>query len=197
MSRQDVQTLLDNVKTQTPAVVDDLIPGMLGLAEVQKVLQNLLTERVSIRDLQSILEALGDCAGATKDTDILTEYVRQKLCRNICQQFVSPDNTLTVFTLHPSLEQLLGDSLRQTEMGVRLILEPSMVQKVLNATKIQVEQVAGIGRNPVALCSPRVRPHFRRLVEHSFPMLSVMSYNEIAPNVSVESIGMVSLNDEN
>jgi flagellar biosynthesis protein FlhA len=196
ITRQDVQVLVQNLKAQSPAVVDELIPSALSLSEVQKVLQNLLAERVSVRDMQSILECLGDYAAATRDTDVLTEYVRQRLSRSICQQYVGADGKVLVFTLNPALEQTLAESLRQTEMGVRMILDPTAVHNVLNAVKTWVDHLASIGRQPVAMCSPRIRPHFHRLVEHSFPMLVVLSYNEIPQNITVESIGMVTLTNE-
>ena len=193
LSRQDMQSLLEAVKDSAPAVVGELVPNLLSVGEVQSVLQNLLVERVSVRDLTTILETLADFAKLTKDIDVLTEYSRQRLSRNICRQYTGPDGDLSVFTLHPSLEQTLADSIRQTEIGSRLILDPSMVQQTLEATKPAVERLADTGKHPVALCSARIRPHFKRLTEHSFPNLAVLSYNEVDADVSVDSVGVVSL----
>jgi len=195
LSRQDTQSLLDAVRESSPAVVDELVPNLLGVGEVQSVLQNLLVERVSIRDLTSILETLADYAKLTKDIDVLTEYVRQRLSRSICKQYTGGESSLTVFTLHPSLEQNLADCIRQTEIGSRMVLEPSMVQQVLEATKPAVQKLADMGKHPVCLCSARIRPHFKRLTEHSFPVLAVLSYNEVDANISVDSVGLVKLND--
>ena len=195
LSRQDTQSLLDAVRESAPAVVDELVPNLLGVGEVQSALQNLLVERVSIRDLVSILETLADYAKLTKDIDILTEYVRQRLSRSICKQYTGGESSMSVFTLHPSLEQALSDCIRQTEIGSRMILEPTMVQQVLEATKPAVQRLADMGKHPVCLCSARIRPHFKRLTEHSFPVLAVLSYNEVDAGISVDSVGLVKLND--
>ncbi len=176
LSRQDTQALLDAVKETSPAVVGELAPTLLGVGEVQSVLQNLLLERVSIRDLATILETLADFAKLTKDVDVLTEYVRQRLSRSICRQYTERDMSLSVFTVHPALEQTLADAVRPTEIGSRMILEPVMVQKVLEAAKPLVQRLADSGKTPVALCSARIRPHFKRLTQHSFPAVAVLSY---------------------
>jgi len=195
LTRQETQQLIEAAKTDAPTVVGELIPDVMGIGDIQKVLQNLLGERISIKDIISILESLADYAGTTKDTDILTEYVRQRLSLAICRQYQGPDGKLTVFAFHPSVEQIITDNIRQTELGFRLILDPEMVQKLLTAIREQMENLTRLGFAPVALCSPRTRLHLRRLVEHSFPMLTVLSYAEIAPDTNVDSIGMVTLND--
>ena len=197
LSRQDTQTLIDTVKAQSPAVVDGLVPELLSLGDVQSVLQNLLVERVSIRDMTTILEALADGARVVKDTDMLTEHVRQALCRQIAAQHQSPDGVLRVFTLDPSLEQTVAEGIRQTDSGIQLVLEPDFVQRILQATRAQVERMAATGHQPVALCSPRTRIHVRRLVERMIPTLAVLSYNELASGVRLETIGMVTLTYEN
>ncbi len=197
LTRQETQQLLDAAKEEAPTVVSELIPEVMGVGDVQKVLQNLLSERVSIRDIVAILEALADFAGATKDTDILTEYTRQRLALPICRRLQGPDGKLTVFSFHPSAEQLITDNIRQTELGARLILDPNLVQELLSSIRAQVENLAGRGFSPIALCSPRTRMHVRGLVEQSFPNLTVLSYAEIAPDVNVESIGMVKINNAN
>jgi flagellar biosynthesis protein FlhA len=193
ITRQETQQLIDVAKEEAPTVVSELIPGLMGVGDVQKVLQNLLKERVSIKDIVAILESIADYAGATKDTDILTEYVRQRFAMAICKQYEGRDKKLTVFTLHPGVEQTITDNIRQTEMGARLILDPNLVQELLKAFKVQADNLTQRGKNPVALCSPRIRLHVRRLIESNFPTLAVLSYAEIAPDINVESIGMVKL----
>ncbi|MHB9037016.1 MAG: flagellar biosynthesis protein FlhA [Armatimonadota bacterium] len=197
LTRQETQQLLNAAKEEAPTVVNELIPEVMGIGDIQKVLQNLLAERVSIRDIVAILEALADFAGATKDTDILTEYTRQRLALAICRQHQGNDGKLTVFGFHPNAEQVITENIRQTELGSRLILDPGLVQELLSAIRDQVENLAGRGHSPIALCSPRTRMHVRGLVEQSFPSLTVLSYAEIAPEINVDSIGMVKLNNAN
>lgn len=196
LTRQDAQDLIDSVKAQTPAVVSELIPDLLTLADVQKVLQNLLCERVSIRDLPLIMETLSDVARLTKDPDMLTEYARQALARQITSQYQSPDGTVRVFTLDPTLEQIIADNIRYAETGAQLVLDPMTARHVLTSTRTQIENMAAMGYQPVALCSPRTRVHFRRLVERMIPTLAVLSYNELASGAGLETIGMVALIDE-
>jgi flagellar biosynthesis protein FlhA len=195
LTREETQELVNAAKESAPTVVAELIPEVMGIGDIQKVLQNLLSERVSIKDIVAILEAIADHAHATKDTDVLTEYVRQRLALAICRQYVGVDGRISVFALDPSVERLITDNIRQTELGARLILEPSLVQELLRAIKGQIEDLSQRGCLPVALVSPRIRLHVRRLVEQSFPMLAVLSYAEIAPDVIVDSVGMVKLRD--
>jgi flagellar biosynthesis protein FlhA len=195
ISRQDTQALIDSVKAHASAVVEELIPNLLSVGDVQKVIQNLLRERVSIKDLTSILEILADHARTTKDADLLCEYVRQGMARAICKQYVHTDGSLYAFTLSPRLEQLIGDSVRQTEMGGFAVLDPETLTKLLDKTKEQVERMSALGYSGVCLCSPRVRLFYRRLLERAAPQVAVLSYGEIAPGVPVESTGMVSLDD--
>lgn len=196
LTRQDTQTLIDAVKAHSPAVVDDLIPQLLAVGDVQKVLQNLLTERVSIKDLATVLEALSDGARLTKDTDLLSEYTRQALSRQLTMQYMSPDGMVRVFTLDPAVEQMVSDGLRQTDVGIQLILDPATVNKILEATKSQIESVSAMGYQPVALCSPRVRLHYRRLAERMAPTLAVLSYNELTSSAKLETVGMVTVTNE-
>ena len=195
LTRQETQEIINTAAQEAPAVVNELIPELMGIGDVQKVLQNLLRERVSLKDVVSILEALADYAGSTKDTDILTEYTRQRLSLQICRQHQGSDGKLTVFAFHPSVEQVIVDNVRQTEMGARLILEPETVRKLLHSIRDQVENLAQRGHAPIALCSPRTRLHIRHLVEQTFQMLTVLSYAEIAPDTNADSIGMVKLDD--
>ncbi len=196
LTRQDTQTLIDAVKEQSPSVVDELIPGMLTTGDVQKVLQNLLAERVSVKDLASVLEALSDAARMTRDIDLLSDYVRQALARQITKQYQGPDGTVHVFTLDPSIEQAMADGLRQTDVGTQLVLDPMTVHRVLESTRLQVERMGALGHQPVALCSPRIRIHFRRLAERMVPSLAVLSYNELASGAKLETVGMVTIADE-
>jgi len=191
LTRQDVQALLDAVKTTAPTVVDELIPGLLTVGEVQKVLQALLREGVSIRDLTLILEALADHARATKDTELLTEYVRQAMARSLCHQFGLDRGRTKVLTLSADLEQRLADAVQRTESGTYLALDPQTIQRIHSSLAEQTQRLAALGETPIVLCSPSVRLFFRRLVERVAPRLIVMSYAELTPQVEVESAGMV------
>jgi len=190
LGRQDVQTLLDNVKSTYPAIVEELVPKQLTLGEVQKVLCNLLREGVSIRDLVTILETLADYAPVTRDSDMLTEYVRQALGRAISKSFITPDNS-DVITLDPQLEQMIMDSVQKTEAGSYLTIEPSVSGKIINNLSKLVEKLAQLGKQPVVLASPMVRLYFKRLTEQAIPGLVVLSYNELDPIMEVKSVGMV------
>ncbi len=192
LGRQDVKTLIDNIKQNFPAVVDELMPDLVSIGEVQKILANLLKERVSIRDLVSILETLADYARVTKDVDMLTEYVRQALARQISKQYGSQE-TLNVITLDPAVEQLLRDSLQQTEHGSFLALDPQKAQELYQQLQQVVERAGHLGYQPIVLCAPVVRIFFKRLTERFMPNLVVLSYNELDPNLQVQSVGMVSI----
>lgn len=196
LTRQDTQALMDVAKEQSPALVSELIPELLTLGDVQKVLQNLLSERVSIRDITTILEALADVAPAVKDPELLTEHVRMALNRQLTAQYQSPDGIVRVFTLDPLVEQVIADGVRQTDAGSQLVLEPSTVQQILQQTRNQVERMAAMGYTPVCLCSPRIRRYFRSLVERMAPTLAVLSYSELAPGAGLETLGMVCLTNE-
>jgi len=192
LSRQDVQTLVDNVKTTYPAVVEELIPKVMTLGEIQKVLSNLLREGVSIRDMVTILETLADYAPITRDTDMLTEYVRQALGRAISRTYISQDSA-DVITLDPKLEQLILDSVQKTEAGSYIAMDPAMSNKIVRETAAMTERIAQTGKMPIILSSPVVRLYFKRLTENSIPGLVVLSYNELDPTLEVNSVGMVSV----
>ncbi len=192
LSRQDTRNLIDNVKKTAPAVVEDLIPAQMSVGEVQRVLQNLVRERISIRDLITILEALGDAAGTYKDIDVLTEYVRSRMGRSICSQYAGPDG-MAVTTLEPSLEQILMDSLDATDHGAFLAPEPAVYRALIASLAAESEHMAANGQQPIVLTSTNLRPHLRRLVERTIPQLVVLSYSEIVPEVKVNAVGMVSL----
>jgi len=192
IGRQEVQTLIDNVKQNYPAIVDELVPKVMTVGEIQKVLANLLKEGVSVRDMVTILETLADFAPVTHDTDLLTEYVRQTLGRAITKKFLGDGNS-NVLTLDPQLEQLIMDSVQKTETGSYLTIEPGVSNKIINNLSKQIQRIMKLGQQPVILASPVVRLYFKRLTEHVFPNLVVLSYNEIDPSIEIQSVGMVSV----
>lgn len=190
--RQEVQALLDNVKQNYPVIVEELIPKLMTVGEIQKVLANLLKEGVSIRDMVTILEALADYAPVTNDTDMLTEYVRQRLGRAISRRFFSDQNT-SVITLDPKLEQLMLDSLQKTETGTYLTLEPGVTNQILGSLSRQVHKLVQLGKQPIVLASPVVRLYFRKLADQAIPGIVVLSYNELDPELEIQSAGVVSI----
>ena len=193
LTRQDVRQLLDQLKESNEAVVNEVVPDILSLGEIQRVLQTLLSEAVSIRDLGAIVEAVGDKARITRDTGLLAEYARQALGRAITAPHLGADQTLRAITLDPSIEQEVATSITATTDGEFLALEPSRAQALLGAVRAQSDHAAARGgMRPVLLCSARVRRHIRRLVESAVPHLAVCSYNEIASGISVETIGVIS-----
>jgi flagellar biosynthesis protein FlhA len=193
LTRQDVRQLLDQLKEINEAVVTEVVPDVLSLGEIQRVLQSLLSEGVSIRDLGAIVESVGDKARITRDPSLLAEYARQALGRAITAPHLDPMQTLRVITLDPTIEQELATSITQTSDGEYLAMEPTRAHAVLTAVKSHSDQASARGGiRPVLLCSARVRRHVRRLVEASVPHLPICSYNEVAPGISVETIGVVS-----
>lgn len=192
ISRQDVKVLIDNVKETNPILIEELIPKLMTIGDIQKVLANLLRESISIRDLVTILETLADYSIVTKDTDMLTEYVRQALRRSISQKYFEEDLN-TVITLDPELEQQIMSNIQQTEQGSFISLEPATTQKIIQNVNSQVSKLTSTGIQPIILTSPIVRTYFKRLVEQSIPDLVVLSYNELEPSVNIQSIGMVAI----
>ncbi|NLL96519.1 MAG: flagellar biosynthesis protein FlhA [Clostridiaceae bacterium] len=192
LGRQDVQTLVDNVRAAYPAIVDELIPKIMTLGEIQKVLANLLREGVSIRDMVTILETLADFAPVTRDPDMLTEYVRQALGRAISKSYLSSNNS-EVITLDPKIEQMILDSVQKSEAGSYMAMEPSVSSKIISSAAKLSEKMAQSGKQPVILASPIVRLYFKRLTEHAIPGLVVLSYNELDPTLEVNAVGMVSI----
>jgi flagellar biosynthesis protein FlhA len=190
--RQEVQTLIGNIKQNYPVIVDELIPKLMTVGEVQKVLANLLKEGISIRDMVTILETLADYAPITHDTDMLTEYVRQAMGRAISKKFFTEEKS-SVITLDPKLEQIILDSLQKTESGSYLVLEPGVVNTILSSLSKQVQKLVQLGQQPIVLASPVVRLHFRKLTEQSIPGLVVLSYNELDPGLEIQSIGVVAV----
>jgi flagellar biosynthesis protein FlhA len=191
LTRQDVRTLLDSLKEHNLAVVDEVIPDLLSVGELQRVLQALLREGVSIRDLGAIVEASGDRARVTRDPELLAEYARQALGRTIVSPYLDAERTLRAITLDPHLEQEVSDSIAQTPDGEYLAMDPTRAQALVHQLSNHVEQAVTRGRRPVLICSSRVRRHLRRLCEQALPQLSVCAYNEIAPGIGVETIGVV------
>lgn len=191
LTRQDVQQLVNNLKETNPSLVDELVPKLLGVGEIQKVLQNLLKEGISIRDLLTVFETLADYASTTRDTDILTEYVRQSLKRAISNKYFGGNDTTSVVTLDPKVEQEIMGSVKQTEQGAYLNLDPERTKAVMNSVGNEVQKLENLGKSPIIITSPIVRMYFKRLTEDYFKDLIVVSYNEIESNVELQSVGMV------
>lgn len=193
LTRQETQNLVDNLKESNPVLVDELIPKIMGLGEVQKVLQNLLKEGISIRDLLTIFENLADHATATRDTDILTEYVRQGLKRAISSKYFPANETTSVVTLDPKVEKEILNSVKQTEHGPVVTLDPEQVKKIIASVKEEIQKLEDLGKTPIVLTSPVVRMYFKKLTEAYYDDLIVVSFNEIDSNVELQSVGMVTV----
>lgn len=192
LGRQDVQTLINNVAQTHSALIDELTPKLLSIGDIQKVLANLLKEGVSIRDLVTICEILADYSATIRDTDVLTEYVRQGLARAISKRIFTND-TNQVITLDPSIEQRIMDNVQHTEQGSYVALDPKTIQSIVSQLKKELSKLTSIGLPPIILTSPIVRIYFKHLIEQYIPDLIVISYNEIEQNVEIQSIGMVSI----
>ena len=190
LGRQETQNLLDNLRKTNSALVDEVVPNLLSVGEVQKVLANLLHERISIRDMSTILEVLADYGTATKDTDILTEYVRHAMARHITQQNVQ-NGVLPCITLDPALENKIAGGVQRTEHGSYVSLDPDSMQKLLTALQEELNKLTDQGYQPIVLTSPTVRPYFRNLVERSISGLIVLSHAEIEQNVEIQILGVV------
>ena len=191
LTRQDVQNLINNIKESNPALVDELTPKLLGLGEIQKVLQNLLKEGVSIRDLLSIFEVLADHAATSRDTDVLTEYVRQGLKRAISGRYFAPNEVTSVITVDPKVEQDIMGSVKQTEQGAYLTLDPERIRAIMESTKEEASKLEELGKTPIVVTSPIVRMYFKKLSEDYVPDLVVVSFNEIDTNVELQSVGVI------
>ncbi|MBQ9983202.1 MAG: flagellar biosynthesis protein FlhA [Lachnospiraceae bacterium] len=195
LTRQDVQNLINNVKENNTTLVDELVPKLLGVGEIQKVLQNLLSEGISIRDLVTIFETLADYASTTRDTDVLTEYVRQRLKRAISNIYFAEGEMTTVVTLDPKIEQDIMNSIKQTEQGAYITLDPATTKKILNSVETELKKLENQGKAPIIITSPIVRMYFKKLTKDYFKDLIVISYNEIESDVELQSIGVVTIND--
>ncbi|MEA2481334.1 MAG: flagellar biosynthesis protein FlhA, partial [Thermoleophilaceae bacterium] len=193
LTRQETRELLDRLKETNAAVVDEVVPDVLALGEIQRVLQSLLREGVSIRDLGSIIEAIGDKARLTRDPGVLAEYARQALGRSITAPHLDAERKLRAIALDPQVEQEVSDAITQTSDGEYLVMEPSRAQALVVNLSTRLEEAVARGGRPVLLCSARVRRHLRRLCEQSLPQLAICSYNEIMPGIGVETVGVVEL----
>ncbi|MFQ5716549.1 MAG: flagellar biosynthesis protein FlhA [Nitrospinales bacterium] len=195
LGRQETQTLLDKFKETNPKVVEELIPNLLSLGKVQKVLQNLLREQISVRDLRTILEQLADYAPTVQDPDLLTEYVRQALARPITKQYQASDGSLAVMTLEKGIEDIIAGSIQKTEATSFLALEPRVAERIIGRLKEAAEGVMPqIETSPILLASPLIRMYVRRLTERFMPDLVVLSHNEILPSIRINTLRVVELN---
>ncbi|MFC4812370.1 flagellar biosynthesis protein FlhA [Paenibacillus sp. GCM10023250] len=193
IGRQETKALTDNVREAYPALVDELIPSILNVGDVQKVLAKLLREKISIRDMVTIFESLADHGPYTKDPDILTEYVRQALSRQITQQYSHQGDTLRVITVGPSLEKKIAESVQSSDQGSYLALDPVSTQAIYQKLNEQVNRQIQSGNQPIVLASPRIRMYLRQIVERTMQDIPVLSYSELEPNIEVQSMGVVNL----
>ncbi len=191
LTRQDTQNLINNLKENNPTLVEELVPKLMGVGDIQKVLQNLLEEGISIRDLLTIFETLADHAATTHDPDILTEYARQSLKRAISNKYFSGNDTSSVVTLDPAVEQEIMGAVKQTEQGAYLTLAPDRIKKIVDSVKQEVEKLENMGKMPIIITSPIVRIYFKKMINDYVKDLTVVSYNEIESNVELQSVGMV------
>ncbi|AJD91015.1 flagellar biosynthesis protein FlhA [Jeotgalibacillus malaysiensis] len=193
LGRQETKQLVDHLQESYPILVEEVTPSPLSVGDVQKVLSKLLRENVSIRNLPIIFETLADYARMTSDTDVLAEYVRQSLAKQITSQFADPGDTLRVITLSGRVEKMTADNVQQTEHGNYLSLDPNDSQRILEAMAQQIEQLSMTEQTPIVLCSPAVRMYIRQLTERYFPQIPILSYNELEANVEVQSVGVVNI----
>lgn len=191
LTRQDTQNLINNLKENNPTLVEELVPKLMGVGDIQKVLQNLLEEGISIRDLLTIFETLADHAATTHDPDILTEYARQSLKRAISNKYFSGNDTSSVVTLDPAVEQEIMGAVKQTEQGAYLTLAPDRIRKIVDSVKQEIEKLENMGKMPIIITSPIVRIYFKKMINDYVKDLTVVSYNEIESNVELQSVGMV------
>jgi flagellar biosynthesis protein FlhA len=193
LGRQEVQHLLDNLKKTYPKAVEELVPNLLTLGAVQKVLQNLLDERISIRDLLTIVETLADCAVLTKDTDLLTEYVRNKLSRSFISPHIGEDGYLKLITMSQDVEDILMKGIQKTEHGSYLSVNPGIADSIITSIKKEAEKAMSKNIQPILLTSPLIRRHLRKMVEYFVPSLMVLSQSELLTDIGFKSIGKVTL----
>lgn len=191
LTRQDIQNLINNIKDNNSTLIDELVPKLMGIGEIQKVLQNLLEEGISIRDLVTILETLADHAAVTRDPDILTEYARQGLKRAISSKYFTVGEVTNVVTVDPAIEQEIMNSVKNTEQGSYLSLDPERSKKIVEALGNELKKLEDMGKNPIVITSPIVRMYFRNLAKDYYKDIIVISYNEVESNVELQSVGMV------
>jgi len=195
LGRQETQTLLDNLAKRAPKAVEDLVPGVMSLGSVQKVLQNLVKENVSVRDLLTIVETLSDYGHAVKDPDQLTEYVRSRMGRSIVKPYLSPGGSLPIFNLSPKVEGSIQESLRKTEHGTYLAMEPLTAQKIIQSIKTAMDKALSVEGQPVLLTSPVARPHLAQLLMRFVPNLPVISQAEIPGEIKLQSLATIGINN--
>ncbi len=195
LTREDVKALIDNVKTHSPAIVEELIPSLMNMGEIQVVLENLLNERVSIRDLVTIMEIMAETAKTSKDSTYITEHCRAALARQICSGLKDYEDVIHVMTLHPELEQILEASVQTTERGPRLVLRPEMVGKLLDAVSPEYEKMVAMNQPAVIVVSPGIRFPLVKLVESSYPNVYVLAYGEIALGINIKAAGTISIQE--
>ncbi|WP_223066788.1 flagellar biosynthesis protein FlhA [Paenibacillus caui] len=193
LGRQETKALIDNLRESYPALVDDLIPSVLSIGDVQKVLAKLLREKISIRDMVTIFETLADYGSYTKDPEVLTEYVRQALSRQITQQFTHEGETMQVITVGPALEKKIAESVQQTDQGSYVALDPVSTQTVFQKLSEQINRLIQAGQQPIVLTSPTIRMYLRQVMERTMQDVPVLSYSELEPNVEIQSVGVVNL----
>jgi len=193
IGRQEAQEILENIKETFPKVVEELVPGLLPLGAVVKVLQNLLREKVPIRDMLTILETLADWAPAQKNIDQLTEHVRQALSRSITKMHQTPEGKLVAITLDRSVEALVSESVQHTDQGDFLALPPDMAHRLINALAVELEKFSKVQMQPTILCSPEIRMHLKKFIDRFLPSISVLSFNEIMNNIQVQSLSTVEI----
>ncbi|MBO2945739.1 flagellar biosynthesis protein FlhA [Paenibacillus sp. F411] len=193
IGRQETKSLIDNLRETYPVLVDELIPSILSVGDVQKVLAKLLKEKISIRDLVTIFETLADSGQYSKDPDVLTEYVRQALSRQITQQYVREGEAMRVITVGPALERKIAESVQQTEQGSYIAMDPAATQSIFQKLSEQVNRIIQMGQQPILLTSPGIRMYLRQVIERSMQDIPVLSYSELEPNVEIQSVGVVNL----
>lgn len=193
LGRQEVKELLEGIKDKYNVVIDELIPDVLRLGEVQKVLQNLLKEGIPINDLVTILETLADYGNVTKDTEMLTEYVRQALSRTITSQFLDAEGKLTVMTVSPNLDEMIGQSIQKSSNGSVPVLQSNVITEIFNSINAQHNQLVSLGVPHVILTSPKIRPAMKNLISFNFPDIAVLSLNEIPNDIDIETGGMIEI----
>ncbi|MBN2983614.1 MULTISPECIES: flagellar biosynthesis protein FlhA [Cohnella] len=192
LGRQETKSLLDSVKENHTALIEELVPSTLSIGDVQKVLSKLLKEKISIRDLVTIFETLADYGKFTKDPDVLTEYVRQALSRQITLQYTNPNEPLKVITVSPAVEKKIADSVQQSDQGSYLAMDPASSQSIYHRLSEQVNKAVQTGQQPIILTSPNIRMYLRQMIERSLTDVPVISYSELEPSIEVQSIGVVS-----
>jgi flagellar biosynthesis protein FlhA len=192
IGRQETKALVESVKESYPTLVEELIPSILAVGDVQKVLSKLLKEKISIRDLVTIFETLADYGKFTKDPEVLTEYVRQSLSRQITQQYATASEPLKVITVSPAVEKKIADAVQQSDQGSYLAMDPASSQAIYQRLSEQVNRLVQSGQQPIILTSPTIRMYLRQLLERSLQDIPVISYSELEPSIEVQSVGVVS-----